>query len=245
MDVSLYLQLFVYCDEYRNGDPRSEKKLDWSLWDKAAEFWALLAAVPPKGAKPKEGNRRLQAVIDALAALANPQTGRGATESEKLGVIAKAWKLHAEDAKIVKQSLWSSDDSPLEHILDENGELRLSEFPDFGGIDVGMEPEEDDEVTREEVEKTKEQIKLERQRELLSNKFSDRGKAPEEVKKVPPVNYGKDGKPPPLKALPKPLNKREDVPPRKQTKVEREQTERARKADELLANRVKVKKLLV
>lgn len=75
-----------YSDDYRNENPPSEKRLDWSLWDKAKEFWALLA-----------GGRDFLQVRTALGRLVDStpnsekNQGLGGRTPEKFCLLSEAW----------------------------------------------------------------------------------------------------------------------------------------------------------
>lgn len=73
-------------DVYRNGLPPTEKDLDWSRYDKAREFWAMIG-----------NHEKFKVVREALAKLIDSSTddptniGLGGRLAEKLAIIAKAW----------------------------------------------------------------------------------------------------------------------------------------------------------
>jgi hypothetical protein len=113
-------------DAYRNSNPPSEKQLSWQNWDKAEEFWTLIAA----------RNKRLVPVYDALRALVDENAGGGSRRIEKLAVVAKAWRLFRDQEKITKKAL------ALKYEEDVNGIRRLVEQPSVGGIDLGKSADE-------------------------------------------------------------------------------------------------------
>ncbi len=118
-------------DEYRNGTPPKEKgkHLDWSLFDRAKEFFGMLGAAP-----------ELQPVRVMLKSLVDSGVpdesgievqGLGGRANEKLAVLAKAWAVFKEGHEI------EGADLKLEyHEDEETGELKLMTMADFGGIDV-------------------------------------------------------------------------------------------------------------
>ena len=109
-------------DMYRNADPPSEKKLDWTYWDRACEFWVLLC----------QGSAEVRAVWFALGALVDETTGEGGgTRAEKLAIILKGWSAFAE-GRAVKDT-----DVRLEYVTDDDGIRQLGETPIAGGIDIG------------------------------------------------------------------------------------------------------------
>ncbi len=74
-------------DEYRNMEPPVEKGLDWSLWEKAEEFWTLL-----------NSGKDFEHVRTALAALTDSTPGSEANQGlggrgpEKTAILARAWE---------------------------------------------------------------------------------------------------------------------------------------------------------
>lgn len=175
-------------DFYRNETPPSEKNLDWSLYEKAEEFWTLLA-----------GSRDFQIVRDALHRLADSTTlseenrkenqieGLGGRGPEKLAILAKAWERWLEWNG--KGALFDADDllpngalclsynglddqgNPLPPGPDGRPQLKLLDIADFYGIDCpqtsggrlsrASEPEPAA-PTREEIERLTEQARAAR-----------------------------------------------------------------------------------
>src|SRR5207244_4072881 len=76
-----------YSDEYRNQEPPTERGLDWSLWDKAEEFWTLLAA----GKDFIHVRTALNGLVDSAPGSEDNQ-GLGGRGPEKMAVLAKAWE---------------------------------------------------------------------------------------------------------------------------------------------------------
>lgn len=110
-------------DDYRNARPApGEKNLDLRWWDKAEEFWVLLAAE----------DKALVPVREALGGLVDGELGGRA--AEKWGVICKAWNLF-RDGKRVK-----TDDLELAYGKTDKGMVKLVEWPTVGGIDLGDHP---------------------------------------------------------------------------------------------------------
>lgn len=107
-------------DAYRNQDRVSEKKVDFSNWDKAEEFWRELS-VP--------GKHELRY---ALAEYTNKETGNGSpTRAERICLICKAWNFFAQGTP------YKAEDLKLEDWMDEDGFRHLSEDVSVGGIDLG------------------------------------------------------------------------------------------------------------
>lgn len=132
-------------DLYRNGFPPSEKsgKLDWSLFGRAKDFWALLGASPD-----------LLHVRAALAALKDGDPDSSGAEGEKLGlggrlaermcIVQKAWEVFKGGSNPVPDDLVLTYEPAREETgKDKEGNTitkrvpaKLHDFADFGGVDV-------------------------------------------------------------------------------------------------------------
>jgi hypothetical protein len=129
-------------DVYRNEEPPSEKYLDWSLWDRAEEFWTLLAGgedfVPVRTA--------LGRLVESNVASENNQ-GQGGRGPEKLAILAKAWERWRDQVADVVSPFDDSDLEPGGDLclnysdLDDkgrklsDGQIKLLDVADFYGID--------------------------------------------------------------------------------------------------------------
>ena len=165
-------------DVYRNEEPApSEKSIDWSEWEKADEFWTLLA-----------GGADFIVVREALTLLAQSRPssdenqGLGGDPAEKLAILAAAWERwreHSGAGDVFDRSdlepdgilcLSYTDVGPPQIRNGETipgkklppGELRLIDVADFGGIDCpprGYREQDDPPVqyTLDEIEKLKEE----------------------------------------------------------------------------------------
>lgn len=127
-------------DAYRNMEPPTEKELDWSLWQKASEFWTLLA-----------NGRDFMPVRTALSRLRDSDVnseenqGLGGRWPEKLAVLAKAWERWKDcpagapfdDDDLVDGGLLSLSYSDLDAKGNKlpDGEITLIDIADFYGID--------------------------------------------------------------------------------------------------------------
>lgn len=116
-------------DSYRVSDPPCEvtdagdKVVDFSHWDKAMDFWVLLAA----------GGAELKAVRQGLKALVpedGPMAGQKPPLGYKLAVIVNGWR------EFVQTGTTTDDGVSLNFIRDEGGIDQLTE-PVCGGIDLG------------------------------------------------------------------------------------------------------------
>ncbi len=129
-------------DVYRNEEPPSQKHLDWSYWDRAGDFWALLATGPD-----------FQPVRTALGCLvestpgSDENQGLGGRGPEKLAILAKAWEVWKDHPASAGPPFDANDLAPGGTLclaysnLDDkgkplpNGEIKLLDMADFYGID--------------------------------------------------------------------------------------------------------------
>ena len=105
---------------YYEADVREEESLDFSEEDTATGFWAELA----------KDKSKLGVVRDVLAEMYDQSGDAGVSFSERLALVIKAW--HAGDS--VKAATLK-----LEYHKDEDGIKHLAEFPLVGGIDRGVD----------------------------------------------------------------------------------------------------------
>lgn len=141
-------------EQYRKSTTPSERKLDWSRWDKAVEFWDLLGA----------GATDFRELRYALGGMANedgtPGTG---TFAEKVAVLCKAWNHFVEGTVLSAGNLeleTHEDEDGIRHIVD-TGDLNV------GGIDLGdvYRQEEPEPPSEDELELRKEEERVRRQEE--------------------------------------------------------------------------------
>ncbi len=129
-------------DEYRNECPPSERNLDWSMWDRACEFWSKLAndrAFIPVRTKLTD--------LDKSSITHPTNQGLGGTTQEKLAVLAKAWKIfkdHPESAGPAFNKDDIEEGGALYLNYDDiddkgnklpEGHIKLLDVADFFGID--------------------------------------------------------------------------------------------------------------
>lgn len=111
-------------DTYKQADPPTEKKLDWSGYKRAEEFWALLAGSPD-----------FQEVRYAMAG--DEATGGTMSMAERVSVIIKAWRVFADPAfKKFKEG------DPRINLGADSYQFKddvkiLTDNPTCGGIDLG------------------------------------------------------------------------------------------------------------
>jgi hypothetical protein len=156
-------------EHYRNVPTpmdRSEDRLDWSLWDRAKEFWFMVAADKPAMTPLRQA---LQFV--------HPDTGQKKTQTEKHAIIARAWghflKNHKLTAELDPQQ-GISKDLMLDYTrtLNDDGTLKdqeLAECPVFGGIDLGVTIRQSEDDSKDELtpEKSKRLAREAKEREVL------------------------------------------------------------------------------
>lgn len=104
---------------YSQVDHPSEKQIDWTLWDKAEEFWTLLAA----------GDKKFNPIRESLGAVLEDGSG---SVNVRMAILVKAWNAYAKEGSI------SDDDVELEFTTDGDGIKTLAETPITGGIDLGV-----------------------------------------------------------------------------------------------------------
>lgn len=103
-----------------------EGETDFSLWDKATDFWALFASGSSED--PFPSLQRLLVRTDASGA-----QGR----DEVVGMVVKAFNHWADGVKDIKAGKLK-----VKKAKTEEGKLVLSECPRLGGLDVERVPEE-------------------------------------------------------------------------------------------------------
>lgn len=187
---------------YYKADPRSERRLNFDRFDKAAEFWTLLVANAPE----------LRAVREAIAMYRNENTGTAATTAERMGILCLAWDLFSRNVKVTTKGL------ELNYTATSDGGQVLVDQYTCGGIDQGNQPEQedDDEVPAPAaVEAAKEEVKSESiakkaepkksAKELLREKQEAEARATDAAKSEPAPSDAGFKAPVPVKPRPKPL----------------------------------------
>ena len=171
-------------DLYANAQPApSEKRVKWTHWDKAEEFWSNLA---------DSDDMEFAKVRYALGMLASSETGLGGTNIEKISILISAWNLFKEGETIQDWRL-SLDGHYKEN---QDGLRKFVDPPEIGGIDNGPQgyksEEEDPEVTTEEKDETMEEIREEKGEVAESEEeivYEDGTPLEEEVEEVKPRRY--------------------------------------------------------
>jgi hypothetical protein len=200
---------------------RSEKKCDWTYWDRACEFWTLLAG--------KSGT--MKPVVDALGMIRDPMKGEGGSKDEQHAVIAKAWGQFLTDEGIT--------DIALNYIPEYNSDKTqvvgqtLQDWPEFGGIDKGPSRKKVDEGAEEAAAGptvSPEEVRKQRAAELadiLAKRRAEKGVS-QTVAASGSGTPGQPGKPPApaLKTLPVPKGsgpqKLDSFPGQTETPIQRQ-----------------------
>ncbi len=139
--------------KYRKAKPgsRSEKGLDWSMWDKASEFVVMLA---------NQGTE--DAICKALTRLVDDEEGTGGRLNEKFAVLGKAWQVFSQGKEPTEDECRPMNS---DYTKDEKtGQYHLTELSNFGGIDLGDKApkvNKEEEVDPEEAKKAARKIKAE------------------------------------------------------------------------------------
>lgn len=102
---------------YLDKSDRSETLLDFSLWEKALDFWEAVA----------ERSDSLAALFKAFEHHFNE--GQAST-AVKIALLIKAWNLYADDKKVTEKGL------TLTFAVNDDGLKKIAERPTLGGIDV-------------------------------------------------------------------------------------------------------------
>ncbi len=101
--------------EYRAT--RNEDVLDWSMFDKACDFFVLIAGKAPEF---NPIGKALQAMLEK---------SENITPRERWSLLIKAWNLYVADEPLTTKAI------ALEYDIDKDGINRLAEQPTIGGID--------------------------------------------------------------------------------------------------------------
>lgn len=121
------LYLMAACDDngdkYRIADPSSERKLSLAYWDKALEYWTMLA---------KASTKTLEEVRYAIShRYGNEVTGDYARKDLALAVLIKGWARFCLGKKVQEK------DVTLNIHKDDSGYAVLQENVLLNGIDLG------------------------------------------------------------------------------------------------------------
>lgn len=112
-----------YIERYKNGKPPSEKFLDFSMMDKAKEFWTRMA-----GGRSFIPVRHKLHTLPGTTPVNYPDTdnlGMGGKTEEKLAVVAKAWDVWAAHPGIDGDD---GDNPPFKTVKNPDG---TTSYPDL------------------------------------------------------------------------------------------------------------------
>lgn len=124
--ASLYLMASSNTDgeEYHMAQHKDEKLMVFDLWEKACEFWTLMA----------KGSERMMEVRYALGQLGDAELGTSGSIREKLAVLANAWQEFRDGVDPTKDGCALKLGEP-----NDFGMRDVLEWPLFGGIDRGYQ----------------------------------------------------------------------------------------------------------
>ena len=146
----MYLMACSDTDPKDYRDTRSEKSLDFTQYDKASDFWVLLA-----------GNSDETAAI--RKSISKMQDDEWLTMNNRLSAIVKAWNLFVLGKPIETKSI------RIKYTQDENGWKTADELPIIDGIDIG-DSSQIDEAHIDVTDPTPEEIEQRKQAELENRK---------------------------------------------------------------------------
>jgi hypothetical protein len=105
---------------YHKSEPPMEKVLDWSLWEKACDFWVHI------------DTDTMQPLKEALVGILNKG---GGSMAERLALLVKTWNIFSTGKRVSAKVL------ELKYQADEDGIQILAEYPTLGGIDLDKSEE--------------------------------------------------------------------------------------------------------
>lgn len=167
-------------NDYIQGDPPSEKAMNWDLWEKAEDFWESLS---------KKKADVYPAVDKAIKARIGDTNGTPISAQERLHIIAEAWKAFAKRGKVSLADVKLNDDDAY---IEKDEVKYLKEIPSVGGIDSGEVLVTDtqgdgEDPAPEDLEAKKERLRAEREvirEKLLANRKKN-GKGTKPTKPEP------------------------------------------------------------
>jgi hypothetical protein len=116
----------------------TEKLLDFGEWEKACEFWTLLASKnDPTLAAVRKCRRPGTDERDKISHYfkKKAEDGRG-TYAERQAILVNAWNAFRSGKKVTEEDLVTADS----YQTDEDGDNRFMDFPSCGGIDLSEHP---------------------------------------------------------------------------------------------------------
>ena len=162
---------------YRNQSPPSEKGLDWSLWQRASEFWGRLAS-HTSDATMRPVRIALNSLVETRPTAPDENKGLGGRIDEKFAILSKAWEIWRDHEGTTAVFDLTDNQVPDGRLVlsythvDANGnrmpegEIRLLDDSDFGGIDyvrgAGTDTEAPIVYTPEEMDQAREAARARR-----------------------------------------------------------------------------------
>lgn len=119
----LYLMAASESDPKAYAKKRTESGLDFRHWDKACEFFTVLAS---------GDYTQLKSVRDAVGGLANEHTGQAGTVAEKLAILMLAWNW-----MVVNEFKEPPAKALILEYATKDDVTSLASKPDVAGIDLG------------------------------------------------------------------------------------------------------------
>jgi len=149
----LYLMASSHTDptEYRRADFPDEQFLDWTNWQKACDFFVLIAGASPE----------IEALTEVLQKTID--SDQGSSAAERVALIVKSWECYIAGEPITPAAL------RLDYETDDEGWKTLAECPAVGGIDYG-DPTDAGDPTLEEIEQQKAEVRTEREAKKIAAK---------------------------------------------------------------------------
>lgn len=108
-----------HTDTYHHAASPNEELLNWDLWQRACDYFVVLAGAGPETAALRTARAELLQVAD------------GARNAERWALVIKGWLCYAADKPITQQRV------KLQYTTDQDGYAILTECPTTGGIDLG------------------------------------------------------------------------------------------------------------
>jgi hypothetical protein len=119
--------------EYSNSELASEHCLSWDRIEDSRRFWEDLVA------------DRMPLVRQAIAGLVDEDTVGGGRQTEKLIILAKAWKGYSQEGEVLAEHVHlDPDDDYIERVSTGQRHLHPKHWLGFGGIDLGPKPPKQD-----------------------------------------------------------------------------------------------------
>ena len=174
--------------KYKKDDPREEKSLKFTHWDKANDFWVLFGT--SDNFKPVRTARSPYDTTDERGkkvVMERFPMSSDSTLNERVAVLCKAWAAFAAGEPISLKTV------ELAYLVNEDGVPNLVERPTVGGIDMGPGGEGDGDDATDGEDPTPEQIEERKPKPAPEPKEEPSGddaiKAMEDMRKKHPGRF--------------------------------------------------------